>query len=115
MSDMPQPIFQHLSSAHQNTQNLQRMADSQEQYAKEIATIRAELERTRQEFADYKAEQNKQHEADSLNAISEKKKLYRHEYRVAAFTVALTLFIEHFLDIVDLVQFLIEQLLALAS
>lgn len=77
-----------------------------------INAISAALEQTRDEFADYKAQQAKQRDSDAVQAAVDKKKQLRHEYLVAAFTVALTLFLEHFLDIVELAKLAFESLVA---
>ena len=108
------PILpQHLSSEYQKSVNLRRMADAEERKLEEIVAIRSELEKTRNEFADFKSEHAEQHKADAMQAEVNEKKQRRHEYLVAAFTVALTLFIEHFFDVVKFVKFALESLVAL--
>ena len=108
------PILpQHLSSEYQKSENLRRMADAGERHLEEVGAIRSELKKTRNEFADFKAQQAEQRKADAVQAQVDKKKQRRHEYLVAAFTVALTLFIEHFFDVVKLMQVAFETLIAL--
>lgn len=93
----------------------EKEAESQRarQTAASIDAISIALEQTRDEFADYKAQQAKQRDSDAVQAAVDKKKQLRHEYLVAAFTVALTLFLEHFLDIVELAKLAFESLVAL--
>lgn len=87
-------------------------AQRAQQTAASIGAISAALEQTRDEFADYKAQQSKQRDSDAVQAAVDKKKQRRHEYLVAAFTVALTLFLEHFPDIVELAKLALESLVA---
>lgn len=106
---------QFLSHEHQNSQSFQRTADAAEQQAAEIAVVRRELQKTREEFADYKRQQADQREADRAQAGIDKKKQFRHELFVAAFTVAFTLFLEHLGDVVKLAQLAFEALITLAK
>lgn len=104
---------QNLSSAYQNSKNLERMANAEEKKTEEISHIRSELQKTREEFADYKTKQDEQRTSDLMQAQIDKKQQRRHEYLVSAFTVALTLFIEHFFDIIKLMKILFEKLVTL--
>lgn len=80
-----------------------------------LAAVHAELEKTRNEFSDYKAQQAEQRKADAVQAEIDKKKQRRHELFVAAFTVAFTLFLEHIGDIVKIAKLAFEALVALAK
>lgn len=101
------------SSEHQKLVDIERMADAHEKQLDEINALRTELEKTRQELADYKAQQSEQHQSDAQQQIDDHRKLLRHDYLVAAFTVALTLFLEHFFDIADFLKPALKMLLAL--
>lgn len=76
----------------------------------ECRRIANELEATRQELADYKAQQYEQHETDTAQMKLTEKKQIRHQYIVAAFTVALTLALEHIVDIADFFTVLVEKI-----
>ena len=102
-----------LSSEHHKSVNLERMADTHEKQLDEIKALRTELEKTRQELADYKAQQSEQHRSDSHQQIDDHRKLLRHDYLVAAFTVALTLFLEHVPDIANFLKLAAEKLIVL--
>lgn len=106
-------IPQNMSIEYQNSQSLQRTAEAAEQQVQEVERLRGELEKIRQEFADYKAQQREQYRADGVQRIADNKQLRRHDYFVAAFTFALTLFVEHFTDVVDFAQVSLEAFIAL--
>ena len=103
---------QYLSPEYQKSENLRKIAETGERQLEEIGAIRSELEKTRNEFSDYKTQHSKQHEADAVQAEFDKKQQLRHEYLVAAFTVTLTLFIEHFFDIIELAKIALKALVA---
>lgn len=69
------------------------------------------LEQMRKERADQDAEK---HAADA-QAVKDKKKDRRHDFLVAAFGAALTLFLEHIGDVVDLINVALEHVLTLLS
>lgn len=98
---------------YQKTKTLLRMADTNEKHLEEIRSIRSELEKTRNEFADFKTKYAEQRKADAVQAEVNENKQRRHEYFVSAFTVALTLFIEHFFDLVKIANVSIKLLVAL--
>lgn len=70
-----------------------------------------------QDKVDREAQQHAQRaaerEADRANAIMDKKKDHRHDFAVAAFGGAVTLFFEHFGDLIDLLQLSLEKVLLL--
>lgn len=78
-----------------------------------LKTLRSDLEQTRKELADLKADQDRQRNANAAQAIIDKKKQRRHEYLVAAFTVALTLLLEHFGDVIQLAKLAFKSIVAL--
>jgi len=110
-----QLLPQSLSSAYQNSKNLENVAQAQKDQSLQLAAIRAELEKTRNEFSDYKAQHAKQHKTDAAQAVIDKKKQRRHEYAIAAFTVALTLALEHIFDLIKFAKLALKSLLSLFS
>ncbi len=82
----------------------ERAAFGIEELASEVSVLQSHLQQTAQELCDYKTQQAEQYQADAAQAIIDKKKQRRHEYLVAAFTVALTLSIEHIADIVEVLK-----------
>ena len=68
---------------------------------KEIAD---ELKGLAQDVSEYHAEYNENRRADEVKAEKEKKHSFRHDFFVAAFTVALTLFFEHIHDIIEFIS-----------
>ena len=67
--------------------------------AKAIEAIKKDLQQTRQQMSNQQAEYDKNREADTLQRIKDKRQSFRHDFYVAAFSVAFTLFMEHFSDI----------------
>ena len=79
-------------------------------------------DKTRREYADLKdhinqmaqqraREETRQHameEADRAQAVVDKKQQQRHDFQVAAFGGLVTLFAEHFLDVVDFIKSALE-------
>ena len=61
-------------------------------------------ERRRKELADQDAQKAAEKRANDQKAVMDKKQSFRHDFHVAAFSVALTLFLEHIDDIVDFVK-----------
>lgn len=72
--------------------------------AKAIEAIKKDLQQTRQQMSNQQAEYDKNREADTLQRIKDKRQSFRHDFYVAAFSVAFTLFMEHFSDIVAFFQ-----------
>ena len=60
-----------------------------------------ELEQLAQKMADDNAKSDAKERAQQANARVNEKKLFRHDFKVAAFTVILTLGLEHIADIVN--------------
>ena len=56
-----------------------------------------------QDMSEYHAEYNENRRADEIKAEEEKKHSFRHDFFVAAFTIALTLFFEHIHDIIEFI------------
>lgn len=111
---------QYLSVSYQNAQSLRRSAEAAEKQSNEIGEIRSELrqtrqelEKTRQEFSDYKAQQDKYHRAEAAQAEIDKKQQHCHELKLSAFTVCLTLFLEHIPDFINLFKVAVESIVAL--
>lgn len=61
------------------------------------------LKNIAQDMSEYHAEYNENRRADEIKAEKDKKHSFRHDFFVAAFTVALTLFFEHIHDIIEFV------------
>lgn len=61
-------------------------------------------EQRRQQVADQKAEAAREKAANDAKAVLDKKKSRRHDFKVAAFTVILTLFLEHISEIVNFIK-----------
>ncbi|MBR2798932.1 MAG: hypothetical protein IKE17_14495 [Clostridia bacterium] len=61
-------------------------------------------EQRRQQVADQKAEAAREKAANDAKAVLDKKKSHRHDFKVAAFTVILTLFLEHISEIVNFIK-----------
>lgn len=91
------------------------MRDRTENGWKDVSAIRSELEKTRSEleqtrndFASYKAQQDEQRTADHEQAVVDQKKNRRDLYISTAFSVCLTLFLEHIPDIIRFFQRVLE-------
>lgn len=78
----------------------------------EVVSLRAELDSSNQRLADHISRQEEQRKADTVQAEIDKKKQLRHEYKVTAFSVLLTLAIEHFFDLMKLAQSLVDLVLS---
>ena len=78
----------------------------------EIESLRSDLERARNDLASYKAEQAEQREADCRQADLNAKKAFRHDYHVAAFSIVITLAIEHFAEIYDFLRLFVKSALS---
>lgn len=63
--------------------------------------------------ADEQAQQAEKDASDRAQVLSDKKKDYRHDFAVAAFGSAFTLFIEHVGDIIDFIEISVEKILTL--
>lgn len=73
-------------------------------------SVAKELKGIAQDMSEYHAEYNENRRADEIKAEKDKKHSFRHDFLVAAFTVALTLFLEHFHDIIEFVLELFRSL-----
>ena len=60
-----------------------------------------ELKSIAQDMTEYHAEYSENRRADEIKAEKDKKHSFRHDFLVAAFTVALTLFLEHLHDVAE--------------
>ena len=69
----------------------------------DIKEIEDNLKNIAQDMSEYHAEYNENRRADEIKAEKDKKHSFRHDFLVAAFTVALTLFLEHIHDIIEFV------------
>lgn len=87
-------------------------SESVNRLAADFANLRLDLEKTADELREYKAQQAEQRETDRAQAVIDKKKDRRNQFLVAAFTVALTLFLEHFCDVVKFAKFALESVLS---
>ena len=56
-----------------------------------------------QDVSEYHSEYHENRRVDGIKAEKEKKHSFRHDFLVAAFSVALTLFFEHIQDIIEFV------------
>ena len=72
--------------------------------AKIIESIRKDLQQTRQQMSDQQAEYDKNRKTDALQRIKDKRQSFRHDFYVAAFSVAFTILVERFSDIVAFFQ-----------
>ena len=73
-----------------------------------IEKLEWELEQTRQELADFKAQQKSQHDTDVMQSGLDQKKNRRDMLIGSAFSVGLTLLLEHFPDVVRFFQSIIK-------
>lgn len=64
----------------------------------------ASEDRRRKELADQDAQKAAEKRANNQKAVMDKKQSFRHDFHVAAFSVTLTLCLEHIDDIVDFVK-----------
>ncbi len=69
----------------------------------DLENIAGGLKGIAQDMSEYHAEYNENRRADAIKAEKEKKQSLRHNLFVATFSVALTLFFEHFHDIIEFV------------
>lgn len=60
----------------------------------------SELKGIAQDMAKYHAEYNENRRADEIKTEKDKKHCFRHDFFVAAFSIALTLFFEHIHDVI---------------
>lgn len=67
-------------------------------------------ERRRNDAADQAARKAEEKAADDAKAVIDKKQSFRHDFHVAAFSVALTLCLEHINDIADLVKTVLKSI-----
>lgn len=72
--------------------------------SKIIESIRKDLQQTRQQMSNQQAEYDKNRKADALQRIKDKRQSFRHDFYVAAFSVAFTILVERFSDIVAFFQ-----------
>ena len=93
-----EPIWNEI--AEQN----QKRDDAILKTAKIIESIRKDLQQTRQQMSDQQAEYDKNRKADALQRIKDKRQSFRHDFYVAAFSVAFTILVERFSDIVAFFQ-----------
>lgn len=70
----------------------------------DLEKIAGGLKDIAQDMSEYHAEYNENRRADEIKAEKEKKYSLRHDFFVAAFTVALTLFFEHIQDIIEFIS-----------
>lgn len=56
-----------------------------------------------QDVSEYHSEYNENRRADAIKAEKDKKHSFRHDFLVAAFSVALTLFLEHIHNVIEFV------------
>lgn len=66
---------------------------SQIEIVREIESVKSELQQTRNEFTDYKAQQDEYYRTKAAQAKLDKKEQRRHELKLSAFTVCLTSFL----------------------
>lgn len=72
-----------------------------------LASFNEACDKARHDQAQKRAEDAAKRESDRAQVLADKKRDYRHDFKVAAFTVVLTLLVEHFGKIIDFVKFLI--------
>lgn len=77
-----------------------------------LEALQSELQQTRQELADYQANQAAQYQADCVQAGIDKKKDRRHMYICAAFSVCFTLLIEHISDVMRFAKIAFKSVLS---
>ena len=73
-----------------------------------IEKLERELQQTRQELADFKAQQKAQHDTDVMQSGLDQKQNRRDMLIGSAFSVCLTLLLEHFPDVVRFFQSIIK-------
>lgn len=69
--------------------------------------MQKELEELRKQVADYDAKEDQRHREEAANSEKRAKKDYRHDFKVAAFSVAFTLLLEHIQAIIEFIYKLI--------
>lgn len=83
-------------------------AESIAKMAAELEALRRDLASTKEELARYQAQQAKQREADAVQAELDRNKVFRHEYRVAGFSILLTFLAERICDLAQLDEVLLQ-------
>lgn len=66
--------------------------------------IELELKQVAQQMSDQQAEQEKEKRSEQLQAAKDKKQGYRHDFKVAVFSILAAFALEHFQDILNLIQ-----------
>ena len=91
-------LFQEMQAEYQSVEPLEvkPARDRGEEIADKLKDIA-------QDMSEYHSEYNENRRADAVKAEQEKKHSFRHDFLVAAFTVALTLFFEHIQDIIEFI------------
>lgn len=69
------------------------------------------FEDERQRQADEDSQRHAQERAQREQAVMDAQRDHRHDFKVAAFSVGLTLLAEHFVDLVQLIQGAVEKVL----
>lgn len=73
----------------------------------------ASEEKAAEEKANDQAQQAEHARSEHAQVLSDKEKDYRHDFKVAAFSVGLTLLAEHLDDIIDFIKVTFEKILTL--
>lgn len=100
--------FEDRSARDKSLRLKQAEVKSLAQMTAELHALRQEVALTKQELADYKAQQAKQREADAVQAKLDRNKVFRHEYRVAGFTILFTFLAERICDLAQLDKILLQ-------
>ena len=84
------------------SQTAQRQAAAVEALGKELSSVRAELEVSRKELADFKAEYAVQCERNTLQQETDKKKMFAQQLLIACIPAAFAFLLDHINDIIKL-------------
>lgn len=109
--------FPALKEAEQRLSLDEALRAQEESFRQQLLQVQQQaaeaLERTRNEFADYKAQQAKQHTRDEDQRILDRKQSTRNQLICSALSVCLTLFLEHLPDVIGFVDVLLKSALSL--
>ena len=109
--------FPALQEAEQRLSLDEALRAQEESFRQQLLQVQQQaaeaLERTRNEFADYKAQQAEQHARDEDQRILDRKQSTRNQLICSALSVCLTLFLEHLPDVIGFVDVLLKSALSL--
>lgn len=89
------------------------IAEAQRKRDDALFGLRDALESTKQQMADQYAKYDVERKQDTLQRKKDKKESLRHDFYVAAFSVAFSLFVEHFSDVKSFFQQFVANVISL--